>query len=124
MEDTANSRQLALRIARAIEEHNGQDTVALDIGKQSSFTDCFVITTVTSEAHMRGLHKNILDFLVTEKISIQHRKKNVADEGWLVLDCGSVVIHLMARHLRGFYDLERLWFEGEIIFHSSLKSSS
>jgi ribosomal silencing factor RsfS len=30
----------------------------------------------------------------------------------------------MTREKRTFYDLERLWFEGEIIFHSSSKSSS
>jgi ribosome-associated protein len=124
MDVTANSRQLALRIARAIEEHKGQDTVALDIGKQSSFTDCFVITTAASQTHMRGLYKNILDFLAGEKVAPQRRKKNIGEDGWLILDCGSVVVHLMTPQLRAFYDLERLWFEGEIIFHSSSKSSS
>ncbi|MDR1626073.1 MAG: ribosome silencing factor [Spirochaetia bacterium] len=124
MDATANSRQLALRVARAIEEHRGQDTVALDIAKQSSFTDCFVITTVTSQAHMQGLYKNILDFFDKEKAPLPRRRKNIAGEGWLILDCGSVVIHLMTQQLRAFYDLERLWFEGEIIFHSSSNSSS
>ncbi|MDR1315651.1 MAG: ribosome silencing factor [Spirochaetales bacterium] len=124
MDATVNSRQLALRIAHAIEEHKGQDTVALYIGKQSAFTDCFVISTVTSQAHMQGLYRNLLDFLAEENIPLQYRKKNIADEGWLILDCGPVVIHLMNRNLRGFYDLERLWFEGELIFHSSSKPSS
>jgi ribosome-associated protein len=124
MDATANSRRLALGIARVIEEHKGQDTVALYIGEQSSFTDCFVITTVTSQTHMRGLYKNILDFLAGENVPLQRRKKNIEEEGWLILDCGSVVIHLMTPQRRAFYDLERLWFEGEIIFHSSSNSSS
>ncbi|MDR1933701.1 MAG: ribosome silencing factor [Spirochaetales bacterium] len=125
MDDTANSKALARRVARSIEEHKGLDTVALYIGQRSSFTDCFVITTVTSDAHMRGLHKNILDFLAQEGVSLQRRKKSAAsDEGWLILDCGALVIHLMTKEKRTFYDLERLWFEGELIFHSSSKSSS
>jgi ribosome-associated protein len=122
MDATANSKILAQNIARVIEEHKGLDTIALYIGQQSSFTDCFVITTVTSDAHMRGLRKNLLDFLAEEKVDLHHRKKGIGDEGWLILDCGSVVIHLMMNDKRAFYDLERLWFEGEIIFHSSSKS--
>ncbi|MDR3200287.1 MAG: ribosome silencing factor [Spirochaetales bacterium] len=124
MDDTANSKTLAQRVARAIEEHKGLDTVALYIGQRSSFTDCFVITTVTSDAHMRGLRKNILDYLAEEGVRPYHRKKSIGDEGWLVMDCGALVIHLMTQEKRAFYDLERLWFEGELIFHSSSKSSS
>ena len=124
MDATLNSRALAENAARFIVEHKGQDTVVLSIGEQSSFTDFFVIATVTSEAHMRGLYRNVRDFLAREKAALRPRKKISGDEGWLVLDCGPVVIHLMTQEKRIFYDLERLWFEGEVIFHSSSKSSS
>ena len=124
MDATLNSRDLAEKTARFIAEHKGQDTVVLSIREQSSFTDFFVITTVTSDAHMRGLYRNMLDFLVREKTGLRPRKKIAGDEGWLILDCGTVVIHLMTHEKRVFYDLERLWFEGEVIFHSSSKSSS
>ena len=124
MDATLNSRTLAEEAARFITEHKGQDTVALCIREQSSFTDYFVIATVTSDAHMRGLYRNVLDFLAHENADLRSRKKIAGDEGWLVLDCGSVVIHLMTQEKRNFYDLERLWFEGEVIFHSSSKSSS
>ena len=124
MDATLNSRALAEKAARFIAEHKGQDTVALCIREQSSFTDFFVIATVTSDAHMRGLYRNVLDFLAQENADLRPRKKIAGDEGWLVLDCGTVVIHLMTQEKRIFYDLERLWFEGEVIFHSSSKSSS
>ena len=123
MEDIANSKTLAGQIACFIEEHKGMDTVALYIGAQSSFTDCFVIATVASDAHMRGIHKNMLEFLKERNVNLQHRRKSIGDEGWLILDCGTVVIHLMTQEKRNFYDLERLWFEGEILFQSSSKSS-
>jgi ribosome-associated protein len=121
--NTANSKKQAERIARFIEDHKGLATTALYIGERSSFTDCFVITTVSSEAHLRGLHKNLIDFLSAEGISLQYRKKSIDGDGWLVLDCGTIVIHLMTEEKRNFYDLERLWFEGEPLFQSSSNSS-
>ena len=124
MDALLNSRTLAEKTASFIEDHKGRDTVVIRINEQSSFTDFFVITTVTSDAHMRGLYRNVLDFLAQEKAVLRPRKKISGDEGWLVVDCGAVVIHLMTQEKRIFYDLERLWFEGEVIFHSSSKSSS
>lgn len=123
MEDTSNSKQLAVEVAKYLEDHKGLNTVALYIGNRSSFTDCFVITTATSEGHMRGLYKNVLEMLAERKISLLHRRKNIDDEGWLLLDCGNLIIHLMNEEKRNFYDLERLWFEGESLFQSSSKSS-
>jgi ribosome-associated protein len=122
MDDTA-SKDLARDLAEFIDEHKGMDTVALYIREKSSFTDCFVITTASSEGHLRGLYNNILDMLKEKKIALLHRKKNIDDTGWVLLDCGSVIIHLMTQEKRNFYDLERLWFEGEVFYHSSSKSS-
>ena len=122
MEDTA-SRVLARNVAEFIDEHKGIDTVALYIGDKSSFTDCFVISTANSEGHLKGLYTNILDMLKEKNIDLLHRKKNMDDSGWVLIDCGGVIIHLMTPEKRSFYDLERLWFEGETFYHSSSKSS-
>ena len=58
-----------MEVAEFLDSHKGGDTVALFIGAISSFTDCFVITTATSEAHMRGLRKNLLDMLGEGKLT-------------------------------------------------------
>jgi len=124
MEDTANnSKAVAVEIARFIEDHMRRDTIAVYIGEKSSFTDCFVITTAASEAQMRGLYGNITEMLEEKKIDLLHRRKNIDDDGWLLIDCGFLVIHVMTEEKRSFYDLERLWFEGEKLYHSSSKSS-
>lgn len=123
MEDTANSRTLALEVAKFLEDHKGQDTVALYIGEKSSFTDCFVITTASSEAHMRGLRNNLLHMLDQRNIPVLHRRKSAVSDGWMLLDCGILVIHVMTEEKRLFYELERLWFEGEVLYQSSSKSS-
>jgi ribosome-associated protein len=38
------------------------------------------------------------------------------DSGWLLLDCGSIIVHIMLEELRSFYELEKLWFDAPIIY--------
>lgn len=111
-------------IAQHLSDHKGEDTVALYIGEASGFTDYFVITTVTSMGHMRGLVRQLGEHLRENGIVPLSRLKHVEENGWTLIDCGFVVIHLMTREMREFYDLERLWFHGKEVFHSSSSSSA
>lgn len=70
MADTARNN-LVLRLAELLEEHNGANTVVLDIHEQSSWTDYFIITTVSSQAHMRGVARYVNSFLKEYGISVK-----------------------------------------------------
>ena len=114
MADNANEKTVK-EIAAFIEEHNGQDTVVLNISELNSWTDYFIITTVTSSGHLRGLLNQLYQKLDEEKIVLLHHHKKADDERWVLLDCGFFVIHLMNQEAREFYNLEKLWFNGEKI---------
>jgi ribosome-associated protein len=43
------------------------------------------------------------------------RVEGRAQEGWLVLDYGDVVVHLFSPDMRDYYDLEELWSDGKIL---------
>jgi len=121
MEDTVNSA-LLVELAEMIELHRGIDTTVLDIRSQSSWTDYFVIATASSDVHMRGLYRRILAFLDERNVRPRSRRKRVSENAWLLVDCGGFVVHIMSEHAREFYELERLWFEGTVLFHSSKSS--
>jgi ribosome-associated protein len=38
-----------------------------------------------------------------------------SDSGWIVLDYGDVVVHLLSPDQRAFYRLEELWAEGTVV---------
>ncbi|MAG13761.1 MAG: ribosome silencing factor [Spirochaetales bacterium] len=121
MEDTANKKTV-MEIATLLEEHNGRDIVVLDIREQSSWTDYFIIATIGSKAHMRGLLRYVHQYLSDHSIKPMHPHKRANDDGWILLDCGGFVIHLMSNETRGFYELERLWYSGTELYHSSKSS--
>ena len=115
MEDTVKNRSIVLEVARFLRAHMGEETVALDVGSMSDWTDYFIITTVRSQAHMVGLIRQLNEYLAEHDIQPLNPHKHIRDRGWVLLDCGDFVIHLMEKEQREFYELERLWFKAELI---------
>ena len=60
---------------------------------------------------MAGLVRALTSFFHENGVLPLNRHKGREEKGWLLLDCGDFVIHLMEKEQRDFYDLERLWFK-------------
>lgn len=120
MEDTAKIKEQAVLLAEFIEEHKCGNVLALYVGNVSSWTDYFIIGTVTSSGHMRGVLRHLKGFMPQYGLHAANRQKKIEpDNGWVLLDCGCVVVHLMTEEQRSFYELEKLWFNGETVYQSS-----
>lgn len=111
-----------IELARLIDDHKGEDTIVLDVHEKCSWTDYFIISTARSHAHLKGILRHLAEYL--EKNGIHHsgKSKNISGDGWILLDCGSFVIHLMNRETRDFYELEKLWFSATVCYQSSKSS--
>ena len=116
MEDIVNNKDRVLKVAEFINELKGINTIVLDLTSYNCWTDYFIITTVSSIVHLNGMYKNIQE--IFDKLSIEplFRHKKIDNENWVLIDCGYFVIHFMDKERREFYDLEKLWFNGEIIY--------
>ena len=106
-------------MAHLLDDHRTIDTVALDVRQVCSFADFFVIATVTSQGHLRGL-MTVMDEFLRERnlVPLQPRRRSV-EVGWVLIDLGFTVIHLMTEEMREFYELERLWFGAQNVFVTS-----
>ena len=107
------SLQLALAAARTAAENRGQNIVVLDMRKNTSLFDYFVIATGTSRRQLHAISEEI-----DETLEVQLKDKRIGIEGyddsrWIVLDYGDVVIHLFDEETRQFYSLENLWADAE-----------
>jgi ribosome-associated protein len=123
MEDMSSETDVLLKTASSLgdllREHNGQDVLVMDLRGINNWTDFFIIATATSKAHMDGLERHVKDYCRGKKIEIfgnSHKKlaasggsESVSEDEWRLIDLGSFVVHLMNKHARDFYELERLW---------------
>ena len=103
------SLQLALAAAREAEDNRGQDVVVLDMRGETTAFDYFVVATGTSNRQLRAMSDAIDDVLQKE---LGHRRlglEGYQDSHWILLDYGSVIIHLFDGTRRDFYRLEELW---------------
>lgn len=108
----------AAELALVLEELGAADVVALDVTGQSSFADAFVIAGAASQAQLRGLQRRLSEELERRDLQPRTRPRRDDESGWLLLDCNSLVIHLMLEEQRRFYELERLWFDATVIRRS------
>lgn len=92
-----------------LKEHNGQDVCVLDLRGINNWTDFFIIATVSSKTHMDGLEKHIKEYCRENDIAIFGSSRRNADDEWRLIDLGQIIIHLMNKQAREFYELERLW---------------
>jgi ribosome-associated protein len=92
-----------------LREHNGQDVSVLDLRGINNWTDFFVIVTVSSKTHMDGLERHIKEFCRENGIEMFGGSRRNTDDEWRLIDLGFVIIHLMNKRARDFYELERLW---------------
>jgi ribosome-associated protein len=122
MDDTARN-DIVKEVGQLLDDHKGIDTLVLDIRENCSWTDFFIITTTTSQGHLRGLVRQLDEYLSGHGIEIARRTKSIEDEGWTLLDCGFFVVHLMSREFRDFYNLEKLWYTGKLLFEGREKEA-
>lgn len=116
MVDMLLTNQTIKELGEFIKDNLGEKTICIDISKKSSFASYMVVTSVGSSGRMRGLLKNVKDFLYEHGIVPRNSRKKIDSEHWILLDCDDLIIHVLSREKREFYELEKLWFDGEIIF--------
>lgn len=98
-----------------LDEHRCEDSVILDIGAVSDFADYFVIATVRSSTHLLGVYGYLMEYLKRQRLRPLTGPAKVRDNPWLLIDLGPIVVHLMERDARAFYELEKLWFSARVV---------
>lgn len=117
MED---ARKLAAAAARVALENNGSDVMVIDVSDQSAEFDLFVLATGTSRRQLHAISEQIDDALQKELGDKRLGIEGYEESRWIVLDYGSVIIHLFDNETREYYDLESLWADGKRIPLSEL----
>lgn len=103
------SLQLALAAARTAVDNRGQEVVVLDMQGITPEFDYFVIATGSSRRQLHAISEDIDHCLEDDLGDKRGSIEGYSESRWILLDYGSVVIHLFDQETREYYALENLW---------------
>ncbi len=95
-------------LVEVLADRQAGDIVLLDIRPVSGIADYFVIASAETERHLRALQEYSERLLLRRGTKPLHREGTPAS-GWILLDYGSLIVHLFDEDRRSFYRLDRLW---------------
>ncbi len=102
-------------IADAILDKKGQNVISLDLRELgSSICDFFVICNADSTTNVSAIADNIEDQMILKLKKKVLRSQGRENSFWIIMDYGSIVVHIFQTQYRDFYRLEELWGDCKI----------
>ncbi len=110
--------ELMKNIVATLDNKKATNIKSLEITELTSVADYFVIATGTSGTHIRALSDEVQDTLT--KQGVEPKSIEGKSTGWILLDYGTVVVHLFTPDQRELYSLEHLWGDAKEFDISSI----
>lgn len=103
------AKEWARLAAQAADDKKATHTVILEVGPVLAITDYFMITTGANSRQVRTIADEI-ELQLKELVGLAPlRTEGRRDLSWVLIDYGSIVVHVFSAEMREFYDIERLY---------------
>lgn len=112
------AKELMQKTVEILDKKKAVDLKALALGELTVVADYFVIATGTSGTHIRALADELEEALTALGVEPGHIEGRAT--GWILLDYGSVVVHIFTPDSRDYFNLERLWSDAEDVDLSAI----
>ncbi len=112
--DERAALDLARRIVELAEDKKAADMVVLELTPLTTLADYFVICSGGSERQLDAIADGIISGLRDEKVRAIGREGTAASH-WVLIDYGSVIVHIFTPPERDYYGLEKHWSEAKTI---------
>lgn len=107
------SQEIVNLAVKVLDDKKASDIVVLDVAKLTSLGDHFIIASANSTTQVRALANEVEKTLKEHGISPLHTEQKERGSSWILIDYGSVMIHVFQKETRAFYELERLWADAD-----------
>lgn len=112
---TVDSVELAHLVLDTIAERLGVNTAMLDIRPVSLLGDFFIVSSGESERQIRAIVEEIRLRVKKKLQTLPLRIEGTASSGWMLMDYGSVIVHIFSPAVRDYYQLEALWSDAPVV---------
>jgi ribosome-associated protein len=107
--------QLAFLAAEAADDRKAGDMVLINIAEVSTLADYLLIVSGFSKVQLRAISNSVIDKIEADFHRLPLRTEGQDRGGWILLDYGDLIVHIMMPELREFYNLEAFWGHGQMV---------
>lgn len=111
--------ELAQACLAVCQEKKAEDIILFDVQGKTILADYFLVCIGNSRPHIRALAEHLKTVMLEHGLRPRGQDGVPGSTQWVVLDYGSIIIHILDQEAREFYRLEELWDDRKIIFRSS-----
>lgn len=108
------SKLMAKLAYKALDDKKGEDIKVIDISEISVLADYFIIANGNNDSQVRALVESVEEELDKAGFEVKQRE-GYGLGNWVLLDFGSIIVHVFDKENRLFYDLERIWRDGKSV---------
>lgn len=113
-------KKMAALAVEALEDKKAEDICVIDISKVSVLADYFIIAGGNNQSQVQALSEAVDEKLGRNGYPVK-QTEGYDSANWILLDFGDIIVHIFDRENRLFYDLERIWSDGNKIDTEELK---
>ena len=114
-----NTKELAAKVFKALDDKKAEDVSVIDISEISVIADYFIVASANNQNHLMALQDAADEVMYKNGFHAKQVEGN-RNSTWILLDYEDIIIHLFSAEDRLFYDLERIWKDGNFIEEEEL----
>jgi ribosome-associated protein len=113
-----SSEELCKMAIHGMQEKKGFDIVVLDLRKiHNAITDFFVLCSGNSDSQIDAISTSVDGEIFKAYKENPWHREGVQNKEWILLDYVNVVVHVLRKDRREFYDIESLWGDADITYY-------
>jgi ribosome-associated protein len=101
-------------VVEIVSGKKASNIMMLDMGQVTLLADYYILCDGTSPRQMNAISDELL-----EKLKVAGTKRaaveGTPESGWILIDFGSVIVHVFSPAQRAYYQLEDLWKDAPIV---------
>lgn len=106
------AEEIAKKIAGILDMKKALDVKIINVHEKTILADFFVFATGTSTTQVNSLADEVEFKLKTEDNIEPLRVEGAGSGSWVLIDYGSIIVHVLGVQSKEFYKLEKLWADG------------
>lgn len=95
------------KVINTLEDKKCEDVITLDTKDRNPFADYVILASANNERQLEAVAQALEDVLFREE-GINIKRDGKPESGWIVVDVGNFIIHILTKEKREEFKLEEI----------------